>query len=355
MTTRRHLNLLALLVLPALAGCDGNVPSDAAPSATAPESPGPPPAKVIVMTVEPGRLVETITLSGIMEPWQEVVVSTENGGTVEFLGFDKGHRVEEGQVLARINAGLARARLDEAEARLLHAEANFKKFTELVEREAAPRQDLVSATARYREAQAQVTQARIGYDRAIIEAPLTGLCVDRPVEVGEVVPPGSRLTTLQVQDPLNAVVGLPESLVPLFHEGGQAQVQVDAFPDRSFPGTIAYIAPAASTADRTFPVEVRVDRVGGLLRPGMVARVRLTKKVFENAVVLSGDVLVERTEGPVLFVVEKGQARLRHPTLLAQADNHVVIGEGLSVGETVVVGGQWELTDGAPVRIVPAE
>jgi hypothetical protein len=55
----------------------------------------------------------------------------------------------------------------------------------------------------------------------------------------------------------------------------------------------------------------------------------------------------------VLFVVEESRARLRRPRILARADNRVVVGEGLALGEDVVVSGQWDLSDGAPVRVVP--
>lgn len=355
--TSPRLSLLALL-LPAaalLGGCGEDSVSEAAPAPVdAAEETAPAPAtNVSVRAVETSRLVETITLIGAIEPWQEVDVSAEVGGSVEFLGFEKGDRVRAGQVLARVNAEVALIRLEEAEARLLGAEAEYDKARELVQREAVPRIEFTTATARYREAVAGVEQAKILVDRAILEAPVDGVCVDRPVELGEVIPPGSRVTTVQVQERLKAVAGLPESLVPLFRKGGEASVEVDAYPGRSLRGRIVYLAPRASPVDRTFQVEVEVLEDPDRLRPGMVSRVRLTKRVFEDALVVPEDVLVERVDGVVLFVVEEDRARMRRPTVIARSDGRAVVGSGLQRGEQVVVSGQWDLSDGAPVRIVP--
>jgi membrane fusion protein (multidrug efflux system) len=349
--------LLATLLLAALAGllagCEGGASTKAASTPLPAETVEAPPTNVSVLTVETGRLVETITLTGALEPWQEVTISAEIGGSVELLGFEKGDRVEKGHVLARVNAEVAAITLEEAEARLLGAEAEYDKARELVQREAIPRIELTTATARYREAVAGVERAKIILDRAILDAPVSGVCVDRPVELGEVLPPGSRITTLQVQDRLKAVLGLPEELVPLFHKGGGARVEVDAFPDRSFEGRIVYLASTASSVDRTFRLEVELLEGVRSLRPGMVARVRLTKRVFEEATVIPEDALVERIDGVVLFVVEGERARLRHPTVLARAEGRAALGSGLEPGEQVVVSGQWDLSDGAPVRVVP--
>jgi len=256
--SRLILPLLSLAIAALLSGCGEGVTSDASPTPAPSEPVESPATNVSVLTVETGGLVETITLTGALEPWQEVVVSAEIGGSVELLGFEKGDRVEEGHVLARVNAEVAKIMLEEAEARLLGVEAEYDKARELVEREAVPRIELTTATARYREAVAGVEQAKIILDRAILDAPIAGVCIDRPVEKGEVIPPGSRITTLQVQDRLKAVVGLPEGLVPLFEKGGKAQVGVDAYPEHSFPGRIVYLASTASPVDRTFRVEVEV-------------------------------------------------------------------------------------------------
>jgi membrane fusion protein (multidrug efflux system) len=358
MTPLRFLLLLLIISGAALlAGCgqsaSGEADPPAAPAGEAPVAAEAPATNVSVRTAATGRLVETITLTGALEPWQEVTVSSEIGGSVESLGFEKGDRVEKGHVLARVNAEVAAIMLEEAEARLLGAEAEYDKARELVQREAVPRIELTTATARYREALAGVEQAKIRLDRAILDAPITGVCVDRPVELGEVIPPGSRITTLQVQDRLKAVVGLPESLVPLFHKGGEASIEVDAYPDRDFRGRIVYVAPTAAPVDRTFRLEAEVLEEPRRLRPGMVTRVRLTKKVFEEALVVPEDVLVERIDGVVLFVVEGDRARMRRPTVLARAEGRAAIGSGLEAGEQVVVSGQWDLADEALVRIVP--
>lgn len=311
-----------------------------------------PPVNVKVLKLEPSELVERIELAGRIEPWVEVKVSTELGGTVEAVGFDKGDRVKEGQVLARVSTDLATAALAEAEADLAAAEANFIKTTQLFEREAATRQDVVAATSRHQMAQARVTQARLRRERSIVKAPVTGTAINREVELGEVVPPGSPITLLHQIDRLKAVVGIPENDIAFFRQGSEAAVEVDAYPGKVFPGRVHFLAPAATGANRTFPAEVEVTDRQAELRPGMIARVALVKRRFANAVVVPRDALIDRDQGLVALVLEGETARVRRIVVGPSEKDRVVVLEGLAAGDLLIVSGQRDLVEGQPVRVV---
>jgi len=114
---------LLLLVLAALssAGCG----SEDVAEADANGNPEPPAVNVSVATLKPEILRDEVRLAGRLEPWVEVQVSTELGGTVQEIGFDKGRLVSEGQVLARVGTDLLEASLAEAESSLEHAESEF--------------------------------------------------------------------------------------------------------------------------------------------------------------------------------------------------------------------------------------
>ena len=170
--------------------------SEEAAEADANASPDPPPVNVSVMKLKPETLKDELKLAGRLEPWVAVQVSTELGGTVQEVGFDKGRRVAKGQILARIGTDLLEASLAEAEAALAHAESEFNKVTELFKRQAVPRQDLSSATSNYHGAEARCELARLRVERSIIRAPLSGMAVSREIEPGEFLPAGTLVTTI---------------------------------------------------------------------------------------------------------------------------------------------------------------
>ena len=329
-------------------GCGPEAPADS----DADTPPEPPPVNVTVVTLEPETLEDALKLSGRLEPWVEVHVSTELGGTVQEIDFDKGQHVRRGQVLARIGTDLFEAALAEAQAELQHAEAEYKKTTELFNRQAVPRQELTAATSNYLRAQARVEQGRLRVERSIIKAPISGVAIVREIEVGEVVPAGSLLTTIDDLSRLKADIGIPENDIASFSVGERATIEVDAFPKREFEGKLHFVSPAASGANRTFPAEVALDNQDGLLRPGMIVRVKLVKQVYENRIVVPRDAVLERDSGPVAFVVRGERAELRRLRTGASEAGRIVILEGLEAGDELIVTGQRNLVDGQRVSAV---
>jgi membrane fusion protein (multidrug efflux system) len=312
----------------------------------------PTPVNVSVQTIEPSILRDELQLAGRLEPWVEVQVSTELGGTVQEVGFEKGRNVAKGQVLARIGTDLFEASLAEAEAGLVAAEANYSRTTELFERQAVPRQELVAATSTFKQAEARVAQAKLRVERSIIESPVSGVAISREIELGEVVSPGSLITIVHEVSRLKAATGIPEDDVSYFMVGSEARLEADAYPGREFTGKIHFLSPAATGQNRTFPAEIAIENRKGELRPGMIVRVSLTRRVFDNAVVVPRDAVLERDTGNVVFVMKGERAELRKVETGASEKGRIVLLQGLSAGEELIVSGHRNLVDGQKVRAV---
>ena len=342
---------LVLLGILAAAGCgSGDARGDAAlPDADQTRAPA---VNVEVLKLEPRTLVERVQLSGELEPWVHVSVSAELGGRVEQVSFREGQHVRKGQILARVGSDMFEAALAEARARLEGAEAIHEKSEQLFQREHLPRQELIAATSALRAAEARVRQAELRLERSVIVAPISGVALNRELEPGEVMTPGSPITELYRVDRLKAVAGIPENDIAAFRVGGEATIEVDAFPGRTFEGRIHLVGPAALGPSRTFPTEVALDNRSGDLRPGMIARVALVKRTLEDAIVVERDVLQDRDAGPVAVVVAEGVASVRELTLGPSEGNLVVVEAGLEPGELLIVTGQRGLIDGQAVEVV---
>jgi membrane fusion protein (multidrug efflux system) len=311
-----------------------------------------PPVNVSVLKLEPTELTERVILTGRLEPWVEVDVSSELGGTVQEIGFEKGRQVRKGQVLARVGTDLLTVSFQEAEASLEEAEANYNRTKELFDRQAVTRQELVTYTSRYKAAQARMDMAKLRLERSIIDAPVSGMAISRHVDVGEVISPGALVTTLHQLSRLKATAGIPEDDISFFKMGEEATVEVDAYPDRQFEGRIHFLGPAVTGKNRTFPSEVEIANPGGDLRPGMMARVILKKRHFENALVVPRDALLDRDQGSVAFVNENDKARERPVVVGPGEGNRVVVLEGLAPGESLIFRGHRNLVDGQNLRVV---
>jgi len=331
-----------------LSGCG---PEEAA-EAEANANPEPPPVNVSAIRLKPETLEDEVRLAGRLEPWVEVQVSTELGGTVQEIGFEKGRRVAKGRVLARVGTDLLQAALAEAKAALGHAEAEYNKVTELFDREAVPRQDLTAATSNYHAEQARVEQARLRVERSIIRAPISGIAISREIELGEFLPAGTLVTTIHQVSRLKAVIGIPEDDISYFDVGAKASIEVDAYPEREFTGALQFLSPAATGQNRTFPGEISIENPDGDLRPGMIVRVYLTKQVFEGVIVVPRDAVLERDTGYVAFVYRDGRAELRNVKTGPSEGDDIVVLEGLKPGDELIVTGHRNLVQGQPVRSV---
>ena len=344
--------LLALAAAPLLlsgAGC-GQDDGFAAEPETAAAAPDTRPI-VEAAVIASGFLADVLEIAGRLEPRAEVMVSSELGGAVEEVRFDKGDRVERGALLARVGSDLLRAALAEAEAELEGARLDYVQAKQLVEREASPRQDFLGAEVNVKRFEARVEAARLRLTRSEITAPVSGVIVQRDIEPGEVLGPGSPVAVLHDTAVLRATIGIPETDISFFSVGSPAAVSLDAYPDRSFDGRITYIAPTATRPRRSFEAEVEVENADGTLRSGLIVRTGLQRRVFEDAVVVARDALVERDGILHAFVLEDGTADLRSITLGPDEADRVVITAGLEVGETLITNGHRNLVDGQPVRV----
>lgn len=344
----RDLGALLLLTTAALAGCgDDPTLAEAAPPTEADLRP-----TVTAVALTPDTLTDVLVISGRLEPRAEVEVSTEGGGLVEEVRFDKGDRVEPGQLLARVNTDLLRAALLEAEADLAGARTEFERARQLVEREAAPGERLTTAETTWKRAEARHETARLRFARSEVHAPAAGVIVSRDLEPGEILAPGARIAVLHDTSSLRATIGIPETDIARFRIGAPAAITLDAYPDRIVEGRITWIAPNASQPGRNFLTEIEVPNGDDSLRSGLIVRARLERGRYEDAVIVSRDALVERDGILYAFVLESGVAAMREVQLGPDEGDRVVVTSGLEVSERLLVAGHRNLLDGEPVRVV---
>jgi membrane fusion protein (multidrug efflux system) len=306
-------------------------------------------ARVETTVLEPAPFVETLEVTGTIAARGDVVISSELGGLVREVSFDEGDRLSVGAVLARVGDDLAEARLEQAQAELVAATANHEQVSQLFERQAVPRDRLITATADLDRARAVVRERELILDRAVIRTPIDGIATSREVEPGEVIAPGTRITTVTDTTRLEIETSVPDTEIEWLSVGRAAKVAVDAFPGHAFSARVSFVSPVASRDNRSFPIKLTLDDDGRRLRPGMVVRARMDKRRVKDGLVVPLDALVTRTDGVLAFVVEDCVARVRPVVISASEGERAMISSGLQQGDRLVVVGQADLSDGQRV------
>jgi HlyD family secretion protein len=248
--------------------------------------------------VEQRDIVVSAQAAGALQPDTTVEVKSKASGEVLQLNAETGQLVKRGTPLVRIDPRNARnalaqaqADLDVARAKLTNATSQKRRADELFETRSITEQEHEQALLDYADASAQVVRSRVAVDNARIlledtdvRAPITGTIIEKDIERGAVIASAtsnvSGGTTLLKMADLNLVqvrALVDETDVGKVQPGQRATITVDAFPNRTFDGTVLKIEPQAQTEQNVtvFPVLVRIDNKEGLLRPGMNTEVEV--------------------------------------------------------------------------------
>lgn len=346
----RRLALALCCCAPALGACGKSAPES--PKALVAQSGTEvPPMPVQVATLEPANFVDSVTLYGRVEARQRVRISAEIPGRIEGLPFAEGERVGRGQTLARINARLISAQVDQANAAAELARATLARTQALFDKKLATGQDLDLARAQAAQSEAGLEIARANLDKAVIRSPIDGQVTLVRAKVGELASPGIPLLEVVDTSQVEIRADIAERDVTSLQLGSSVEVEFEGFAGRTFEGKVAEVGLVADATTRTFPVKVSLDNDAGALRPGMLARVTLVRERLENVVVVPRDAVLDEVDGKSVYLVQGEIARRQRVQLGPTRGAYAVVREGIAAQERLVVLGHRQVVDGQRVEV----
>jgi RND family efflux transporter MFP subunit len=231
------------------------------------------------------------------------------------------------------------AQLDEARTRA--AQARDQHATAL--------QGTRAAIAALGVAEAQLSLASSALSEALVRAPYAGEIAERNVSPGEYVTVQTPLLVLVRTDPLRLELQVPQERVGSLSLGQRVVLRVDAFPETSFEGRVRYVSAAVDRASRALVVEAVVSNPDGRLRPGMFAEARIELGAQQSVAAVPPSAILTAAGVSRAFVVENGRVEERVVTVLERTATEVLVGQGVSAGQTLATSGLDHLTDGSAV------
>ena len=199
-------------------------------------------------------------------------------------------------------------------------------------------------------ANAQVEQAQKSVTDTVVYAPISGYVAERNADVGEFVATNQKIATLVRTSVLRLRIDIPEQSIGKIAVGQGISAQVTAYPDRNFAGTVVRVAPSVNATSRTLTVEAEIENVGGLLKPGQFATVRITQSKPEPAVMIPASAV--RADGEInkVFVVKDGVANERIVQVGLLENDLIQIKQGIQEGEIIATNNLDKLGDGVIVN-----
>jgi membrane fusion protein (multidrug efflux system) len=193
--------------------------------------------------------------------------------------------------------------------------------------------------------------AQLGVRETQVVAPVDGVVFDRQVSPGALVGPTSPIITL-IPPMLEVAINVDEAQLGSVSQGQSVSLQVPAYPDQNFAGTVTSVAPAIDQKTRTATVRVQPQDDAGKLKPGMMAQVSITTATQSDVLLVPRDAIAGTptpNAGATVVVLDGGRA-LRTPIQVGLvSDNSVQVKSGLTDGQVVAIGNTSGLNNGDAV------
>jgi len=267
------------------------------------------PVRYTTAPVTRGAVTRAVTATGTVNPVLTIIVGAYDSGVIQDLQCDYNTQVKKGQICAKIdprpyqtvvdqnkaNLAVATAQLETAKANLAYTKLVLDRAAKLVQTKAVSQDTYDNAKSTYDQAlatiafdeatiqqrQAALDAAQVNLDYTDIVSPVDGTVVSRNVTMGQTVAASFQTPTLFLiatdLTKMQVDTNVSESDIGGIKDGNKGIFTVDAYPKRTFEGTVTEVRQSPQTVQNvvTYDVVVSIDNSDLALKPGMTAANRI--------------------------------------------------------------------------------
>jgi len=311
-----------------------------------------------------------LTLPGTVQAYTHAAIYSRVDGYVKDWLVDIGAHVKKGQLLAEIDTPETDQQYKQTRATVLLAQANVAlaqatatRYDDLAGTNAVSKEEVDTANSTLKADQATVAADLATADRLQqiegfkeIYAPFDGVISQRLVDIGYLINSGAgtkaqELFEMEQTNILRVYVEIPEAYSHLAMPGEKAIIQLASSPNQKVEGTLVRTAEAINPTSQTILTEVDIPNADGKLYPGGYAQVYLDLKTNNPTLVVPGNTLIFRAQGPQLGLVDPktNLVHLQNIKIGHDLGNRIEVLDGLKATDQVIVNPSDSLSDGAEV------
>lgn len=363
---------LAALLLALAVGCKQDAGSAPAPQVS----------QVEVVTVVRQTIPDEPEFIGQAEASRPVEIRSQVTGLLKAVLYQEGRDIKKGDRLYHIDpvpfqaaVAIAKAKIGEAEARLVQARQDLARVKPLLAEQAVSQKDVddavagdLTAKALLQGAKAELTKAQFDLDNTLITAPITGLIERSRYYEGRLVSAQTDLLTVVHRvDPMYVVVSVPETFIlkrrrdieskKITHPGVyQLRGQLTLMDGSAYAheGVLDLLEPGLRTETGSRQTRITFPNPQRSLLPGQFVKVRFTGDTKTDAILIPQRAVLQGPQGPFVYVVNQDEKiAIRDVAASDWKGDQWLIDSGLNQGDRVVVNGLMKIGPGAPVKAIP--
>lgn len=308
------------------------------------------PSLVSVTIVHPVKLSNEVYASGSILANDEVELQSEVSGKVVQLLFTEGSMVSKGQVLVRLNDAELQAQLKKNQVQAALASKTLERQKQLLQINGVSQETVDQAQSQYDILMAEQAAILAQLDKLSIKAPFSGTIGLRNISEGAFITPSTVIADLQQIEPLKVDFFIAEKYAAQVKVGDRLNFSVDGV-DKQGVATVFAIDPQIDPDTRAVHIRARCANNDHSIFPGSFAKVQLSLKEIDSALMVPSESIVPELKGQKVFLVKNGKAVPSKVITGMRNDTSIQVTQGLHAGDSVVVTGVMGLRPDAPVKI----
>lgn len=303
--------------------------------------------------------VPKLAVTGNLIAIQGANLSSQIAGIVDTIDFRSGSDVKAGQALLTLRPDNDDAVLAQLEASAQLAAITYRRDLAQYRANAVSLQTVDADRANLASSEAQVRSQKALMAEKVVRAPFSGRIGIRQVDLGQYLPAGTAIASLQQLNPIDVDFYVPQDDLAVIRPGMNIAIRVGGFSGVEFRGTIKAADSAIST--QTLMVQVRgtLHNPHDELRPGSFVHVTIATGRPQKFITLPKTAIAYNPYGDTVYVVEKQTKKGKAVQIAKQVfvslgetrGDQVAVTKGLEPGEIVVTSGQVKLHSGSIVTV----
>ncbi len=315
------------------------------------------PALVTAEIIKDTLFKHFVEVQGNVETDQNVVLNAEYSGVLTNIYVKEGQRVSKGQRLAKIDDGGLSSQVAQQEAQMALAQTTFERQQRLWEQKIGSEIQYLQAKTNYESAKSVTQQLRSQLAKTVITAPFSGVVDEIISDPGQVVVPGQTpvIRLVNLSD-MYVKASIPETYLKNIKKGTQVKVNLASI-NEEFTGTVSQVSNYINPNNRSFDIQVEIPNKDGMVKPNLIATVKVNDYTAENVITVPENILQENAAGETiayLYQPVNDSVGVAKRVLLETGlsyENHTEVKSGLKKGDTIIKEGAKTLRDGQKVTI----
>lgn len=296
--------------------------------------------------LETQEIARKVDFSTTLEPYNKVMVAPTMAGRIDKIHVEVGSKVQANQLLVEMD----KTTYLQTKVSFDNLAVDFQRISTLYNSGNIAQQTYDQTKAQYESLKTNVQNLE---RNTFLRAPFSGVIAAKNYENGELYA-GTPILLLVDMANLKAHINIPESFYPSIKEGMNVAITSDVFTDKEFKGIIEIVSPVIDATTHTFQVQIKISNAGGVLRPGMFARIGVDfDKINAKVVPYQAVLKLQGSNERYVYVNKNGVAKRVKVQMGKRYDDKIeILSDELKEGDQLVVVGQARLVDGVKVNVV---